>query len=68
MTEPITPDEGQLIFDSYKRHGSKWAEIVKLLPGRSENVIKNYYYSTMRRETRRLDKVFSESPLLVNLV
>ena len=32
--------------------GTKWSEIVKHLPGRDPNGIKNHFYSNMRRRRR----------------
>ena len=36
-----------------KKHGTKWSVIVKDLPGRSDNAIKNRYYSAVRKAFRQ---------------
>eukprot|EP01084_Bolivina_argentea_P177664 307217_1 len=45
------------IIDKYQRvYGNKWAEIAKHLSGRTDNSIKNRYYSTQRKKQRHAFK------------
>ncbi|CAG9333176.1 unnamed protein product [Blepharisma stoltei] len=54
--EPWTPKEDKLILDLQKRFGNSWSEIAKYLPGRTDNSIKNRFYSTIRRNLRKFNR------------
>lgn len=42
-------DEQNQILDNLLEYGTSWSVIAKNMHGRTENAIKNYFYSTIRR-------------------
>jgi hypothetical protein len=50
-----TAEEDKIIFSMYHEIGTQWTKIAEYLPGRTENSIKNRFYSNLRKYTKTED-------------
>ncbi|XP_072975551.1 myb-related protein MYBAS2-like [Typha angustifolia] len=48
----MTPQEERLILDLHSRWGNRWSRIARRLPGRTDNEIKNYWRTHMRKKAQ----------------
>ena len=48
-------EEYQFI-EAHSKLGNRWSEISKTIPGRTDNAIKNHFYSVLRKNISRISK------------
>lgn len=62
----ITKEEGDIIIDRATRKGQGWAEIARQLKGRSDNLVKNWYYGRKKRSESASKSTAAKQPRSAN--
>ncbi|KAF1896458.1 hypothetical protein Lal_00034156 [Lupinus albus] len=53
----LTPQEERLVMELHTKWGNRWSRIARKLPGRTDNEIKNYWRTHMRKKAQEEKRV-----------
>ncbi|KAI3461515.1 hypothetical protein Pfo_018178 [Paulownia fortunei] len=59
--DKMTPHEERLVLELHSKWGNRWSRIARKLPGRTDNEIKNYWRTHMRKKAQERKKAKSPS-------
>ncbi|XP_042512727.1 myb-related protein MYBAS1-like isoform X2 [Macadamia integrifolia] len=55
----MTPQEERLVLELHSQWGNRWSRIARRLPGRTDNEIKNYWRTHMRKKAQERKRALS---------
>ncbi|XVF05566.1 hypothetical protein REPUB_Repub05bG0183400 [Reevesia pubescens] len=55
----MTPQEERLVLELHSKWGNRWSRIARKLPGRTDNEIKNYWRTHMRKKAQEKKRAMS---------
>ncbi|PKI36402.1 hypothetical protein CRG98_043184 [Punica granatum] len=56
----MTPQEEKLVLELHSKWGNRWSRIARKLPGRTDNEIKNYWRTHMRKKAQEKKRTVEE--------
>ncbi|KAK1285808.1 Myb-related protein MYBAS2 [Acorus calamus] len=59
----MSPQEERLVLELHSRWGNRWSRIARRLPGRTDNEIKNYWRTHMRKQAQEMKRSMSSQSL-----
>lgn len=62
----MTPHEERLVLEYHSKWGNRWSRIARKLPGRTDNEIKNYWRTHMRKKAQESKRGSSPSSSFSN--
>ncbi|EOA24608.1 hypothetical protein CARUB_v10017875mg [Capsella rubella] len=62
----MTPQEERLVLELHAKWGNRWSKIARKLPGRTDNEIKNYWRTHMRKKAQEKKRPMSPTSSFSN--